>query len=83
MSGQGASQLLGSQRAVMQPKAVAVLPRGEAIGEDLGQILRRDADAIVTDFNPGELVSVANAQRDFLVPGRFRRRKRRWHCEPG
>src|SRR5205823_1113659 len=46
---EAAAHLFGGQRGAVQAEAVAFLARGETMGENLRDILRRDADAGVGD----------------------------------
>src|SRR6266850_207832 len=51
MNGKDAAQFLRGERAAMQAEAVPIPPGGEPVTEDPGEILRSDADAVVSDFN--------------------------------
>src|ERR1051326_7974052 len=56
MGAEGAAHFAGGQGAAVQAEAVTILPGGEAVGKDAGEILRRDADAVVDDGNSAPVV---------------------------
>src|SRR5580658_2225286 len=49
LGAQRSTQFLGRQRTAVQPEAMTVFARGEAMTEDTVEILRRDTDAGVAD----------------------------------
>jgi len=58
------AQLLGGQQAAVQAETMAGGPRGETVGEDFGEIFRRDARAIVNHGNAYPVIAVAHAEGD-------------------
>lgn len=56
----------GSERAAVQPKTVAVPLRGEAVGENAGQVLQRDSHPGIGHRDLHLTLTICNAQRQPL-----------------
>ena len=59
--GEGAAHLLGGEGAAMQAEAVAIFLGGEAVGENAGEVFRRDANAVVAHRDAKTVGSVSDA----------------------
>ena len=66
------SQFLGGQGAAMQTEAMAILSGGKPMIENPGEILRRDANAVINHCDPNSALFASRAQDHlFVVPARI------------